>query len=154
MEYTCQNPMRFPAAYAVVAEEEMVYVEGGAFTFNVGKYQVTVNIDQQQVLAFCTNVVVNYIRLLGQAAFTNAVNGLQAARADGLSTKGAVQYFWKNQGTFGRVATVVAGGFAGYYLYVQAVNIYYAAVSLYNDLKTAYEQSMTPQLIPTPAGAA
>lgn len=80
MEYTCQNPMRFPAAYAVVAEEEMVYIEGGAFTFNVGKYQVTVNIDQQQVLAFCTNIVVNYIRLLGQAAFTNAVNGLQAAR--------------------------------------------------------------------------
>ena len=73
MEYTCQNPMRFPAAYAVVAEEEMVYIEGGAFTFNVGKYQVTVNIDQQQVLTFCTNVVVNYIRLLGQAAFTNAV---------------------------------------------------------------------------------
>ena len=82
MEYTCQNPMRFPAAYAVVAEEEMVYIEGGAFTFNVGKYQVTVNIDQQQVLAFCTNIVVNYIRLLGQAAFTNAVNGLQAARPE------------------------------------------------------------------------
>lgn len=146
MELTCQYPIQFPAAYAVLDEEEMVYIEGGAYSFNVGDYMVTVPFSPEQVATFCTNVVVNYIRLLGQAAFSRTVNGLAAAHADGLSIKGAVQYFWKNQGTFGRVSTFVFAGFAGYYLYVYALNLYAAASSIYNDLKNAYDQTMNPQL--------
>ena len=146
MELTCQYPIQFPAAYAVLDEEEMVYIEGGAYSFNVGDYMVTVPFSPEQVATFCTNIVVNYIRLLGQAAFSRTVNGLSAARADGLSTVGAIQYYWKNQGTFGRVSTFVFAGLAGYYLYVQAVNIYNAAASLYNDLKNSYDQSSSSQL--------
>lgn len=146
MELTCQYPIQFPAAYAVLDEEEMVYIEGGAYSFNVGDYMVTVPFSPEQVATFCTNVVVNYIRLLGQAAFSRTVNGLAAAHADGLSIKGAVQYFWKNQGTFGRVSTFVFAGFAGYYLYVYALNLYATASSIYNDLKNAYDQTMNPQL--------
>lgn len=146
MELTCQYPIQFPAAYAVLDEEEMVYIEGGAYSFNVGDYMVTVPFSPEQVATFCTNIVVNYIRLLGQAAFSRTVNGLAAAHADGLSIKGAVQYFWKNQGTFGRVSTFVFAGFAGYYLYVYALNLYATASSIYNDLKNAYDQTMNPQL--------
>lgn len=145
MELTCQYSMQLPASYAVLSEEEMVYIEGGAFSFNVGDYTVKVNIDQQQVATFCTNVVVNFIRLLGQAAFTRTVNGLQAAKADGLSYSGAIQYYWKNQNTLGRAATFVAAGFAGYYLYVYAMNILSALVSLGNDLQGAWNNAMTPQ---------
>lgn len=146
MELTCQYPIQFPAAYAVLDEEEMVYIEGGAYSFNVGDYMVTVPFSPEQVATFCTNIVVNYIRLLGQAAFSRTVNGLAAAHADGLSIKGAVQYFWKNQGTFGRISTFVFAGFAGYYLYVYALNLYATASSIYNDLKNAYDQTMNPQL--------
>lgn len=154
MESIYQHPMRYPAFYAVVAEDEMVYIEGGSYTFSVGNYQVTLNIDPDAIATFCTNVVVNYIRLLGQTAFTNAVNGLAAARDDGLSTSAAIQYFWKNQGTTGRVATFVFGAFAGYYLYVQAVNLYYVAVSIFNDLKNAYDQTMNPPMTMVTAGVA
>ena len=146
MELTCQYPIQFPAAYAVLAEEEMVYIEGGSYSFNVGDYMVTVPFSPEQVATFCTNVVVNYVRLLGQTAVKKTINVLAAACADGLSTKGAIQYFWKNQGTFGRVSTFVFAGFAGYYLYVYALNLYAAASSLYNDLKNSYNQAMNPQL--------
>ena len=146
--------MRYPAAYAVVAEEEMVYIEGGSYSFTLGDYQVTLDIDVDAIATFCTNAVVNYIRLLGQTALTNALTGIQAARDDGLSTIGAVQYFWKNQNTLGRAATVVFGAFAGYYVYVQAVNLYYAAVSIFNDLKNAYDQTMNPQTTMVTVGGA
>lgn len=147
MEQTCLYSIQFPASCAVLAEEEMVYIEGGSYSFNVGDYMVTVPVSPDQILAFCTTAAVNYVRLLGETAFKNALNGIQAAYRDGLSPVAAVQYFWKNQGTFGRVATFVFAGFAGYYLYVQAVNLYNTASSIYNDLKNLYQQTMDPQLV-------
>ncbi len=147
MDHTCQNSMQFPAAYAVIVEEEMIYIEGGSYTFVVGDYQITSPISPDQVATFCTNAVINYIRLLGQTAFSNTVNGLQAAKADGIKPSAAIRYFWNNQGTLGRAATFVFAGFAGYYLYVQAVNLYYMFSSIYNDLKNAYEQSMNPSTV-------
>lgn len=145
MEQTHQYPIQFPAGYAVLAEEEMVYIEGGSYSFNVGDYTITTPFSLEDLQTFCTNAAINYVRLLGQTAFRNALNGIQNAYRDGLGLTGAIQYFWKNQGTVGRVATVVFAGFAGYYVYVQAVNLYNYAVSVINELKNIYQQNIDPQ---------
>ena len=42
MDHTSQSAMLMPASYAVLSEEEMTYLDGGAdYNFNVGKYTVT-----------------------------------------------------------------------------------------------------------------
>ena len=148
MEQTHQYPIQFPAACAVLAEEEMIYIEGGSYSFNVGNYQVIVNIDPDDVMQFMTNLVVNTIRLFGEAAFSSALNGLQNGKNDGLTIIGTIKHFWNSQNSFGKVSTFVMGGFAGYYLYCQATQLFATGSSLYEDLVTAYEQTMSPQLTP------
>ena len=55
MEYTSQSVLHFPAAYAPISEDEMIYLDGGDA------------ISPQQ---FTFNLVTNLIRLMGQAAFS------------------------------------------------------------------------------------
>ena len=153
MEQTHQYPIQFPAACAVLAEEEMIYIEGGSYSFNVGDYMITSPVSPEDIGIFCTNIVVNYARLLGQTAFQRAVAGIESAYRDGLGPVAAVQYFWKNQGTPGHVATFVFAGFVGFYLYSYAVNLYNTASSLYSDLKNLYQQTMDPQLTFVPSAA-
>ena len=57
MEYTSQSALHFPAAYAPISEDEMIYLDGGDA------------ISPQQ---FTFNLVTNLIRLMGQAAFSGA----------------------------------------------------------------------------------
>ena len=52
MEYTSSTSLHFPAAYAPISEDEMIYIEGGADV-----------ISPQQ---FTYNLVTNLIRLLGR----------------------------------------------------------------------------------------
>ena len=98
MEYTSQSVLHFPAAYAPISEDEMIYLDGGDA------------ISPQQ---FTFNLVTNLIRLMGQAAFSGALNGLSNMRNDGLTTGGAIAHYWNRQNTVGKVATVVFTGFAG-----------------------------------------
>ena len=44
MEHTYQSPMMLPAAYAVLSEDEMIYIDGGEFSFAVGDHTVTVSL--------------------------------------------------------------------------------------------------------------
>ena len=98
MEYTSQSVLHFPAAYAPISEDEMIYLDGGDA------------ISPQQ---FTFNLVTNLIRLMGQAAFSGALNGLSNMRNDGLTTGGAIAHYWNRQNTMGKVATVVFTGCGG-----------------------------------------
>lgn len=121
MEFTSQNQLLFPAAYAPISEEEMIYIDGGDDT-----------ITPQQ---FTFNLVTNLIRLLGQAAFGNAVAGLINMHNDGLTVGGSIKHFWDRQTTVGKVGTVVFTGFAGYAVYIYCVSLVNNALAIYADVK-------------------
>lgn len=121
MEYTSQNQLLFPAAYALISEEEMIYIDGGDDTLT-----------PQQ---FTFNLVTNLIRLLGQAALGNAVAGLINMRNDGLTVGGSIKHFWNGQTTVGKVGTVVFTGFAGYAVYIYCVSLVNNALAIYADVK-------------------
>ena len=124
MEYTSSTSLHFPAAYAPISEDEMIYIEGGADV-----------ISPQQ---FTYNLVTNLIRLLGQAAFTGAVTGLINMRNDGLTVGGSIKHYWGRQGAIGKAATVLFTGFAGYAVYVYAIQLFNNALSIYTDVKDNY----------------
>ena len=124
MEYTSSTSLHFPAAYAPISEDEMIYIEGGADV-----------ISPQQ---FTYNLVTNLIRLMGQAAFTGAVTGLINMRNDGLTVGGSIKHYWGRQGTIGKAATVLFTGFAGYAVYVYAVQLVNTALGIYTDVKDNY----------------
>ncbi len=132
MEFTYQSPMQLPASYAVLSEDEMVYIAGGAFELNISA---------DDVATFTTNVVVNLIRLMGQAAITNTLAGIQNMRNDGLTTAGAIQHYWGGQTTVGKTMTFVVAGFAGVYLYYQAVSLVNTFLSIYTEVKDIYNGS-------------
>ena len=65
MEYTTSSGMiAMPAHYALVPQEEMVYLEGGALF----------NITQEQVIQFGINVLVNGLMFIGGTFFTAGVS--------------------------------------------------------------------------------
>ena len=64
MEYTtASGALAMPAHYALVPQEEMVYLDGGALF----------NITTEQVIQFGVNVVVNGLMFLGGAFFSAGV---------------------------------------------------------------------------------
>lgn len=142
MEYTSSTSLHFPAAYAPISEDEMIYIEGGADV-----------ISPQQ---FTYNLVTNLIRLMGQAAFSGAVTGLINMRNDGLTVGGSIKHYWGRQGTIGKAATVLFTGFAGYAVYVYAVQLFNNALSIYTDVKNNYynDGSSTTTTDPTAASTA
>ena len=125
MELNHANQLRMPASCAVLSENEMIYIEGGAFSLDIS---------QEDVMYFTANVFVNAIRLLGQGALAYAVNGLQ--------------------NSFGKTMTVVVAGFAGIYLYYQAVSLINTLLSVYDDFKSAYDETINQQQTAAPAAAA
>ena len=124
MEYTSSTSLHFPAAYAPISEDEMIYIEGGADV-----------ISPQQ---FTYNLVTNLIRLMGQAAFSGAITGLINMRNDGLTVGGSIKHYWNRQTTVGKAATVLFTGFAGYAVYVYAVQLINTALGIYTDVKDNY----------------
>lgn len=132
MEFTYSNPMQLPASYAVLSEDEMVYIGGGAFDLGIS---------QQDVLNFSVNVGINLMRMLGQAAISNTINGIIDMRNDGLTTWGAVEHYWGRQTPVGKTMTVVAAGFAGVYVYYWAVSAINSFLSIYTDLRNIYNES-------------
>ena len=115
MEYTSSTSLHFPAAYAPISEDEMIYIEGGADV-----------ISPQQ---FTYNLVTNLIRLMGQAAFSGAVAGLINMRNDGLTVGGSIKHYWGRQTPVGKAATVLFTGFAGYAVYIYAVQLINTALA-------------------------
>lgn len=124
MEYTSSTSLHFPAAYAPISEDEMIYIEGGADV-----------ISPQQ---FTYNLVTNLIRLMGQAAFSGAVAGLINMRNDGLTVGGSIKHYWSHRTPVGKAATVLFTGFAGYAAYIYAVQLVNNALNIYTDVKDNY----------------
>ena len=124
MEYTSSTSLHFPAAYAPISEDEMIYIEGGADVISAQQFKY--------------NLVANLIRLMGQAAFSGAVTGLINMRNDGLTVGGSIKHYWGRQGTIGKAATVLFTGFAGYAVYVYAVQLVNTALGIYTDVKDNY----------------
>ena len=73
MDHTYQSTMLMPASYAVLSEEEMTYLDGGAdYNFNVGKYTVTFH--PEVLVTYAMNVVVNGVYMLSQGSFQYFIN--------------------------------------------------------------------------------
>ena len=90
MEHTYQSPMMLPAAYAVLSEDEMIYIDGGEFSFAVGDHTVTVRPEvlAQQVAYYTTNIIINGMYLLGQGYVQQVTRTLITGLADGLTLGG------------------------------------------------------------------
>ena len=134
MELTYQSPM-MPAAYSVISAEEMTYIDGGAFTLPT----------LDDALVFGVSVTFNLVRMIGEIAFSNTIDGLKNMHNDGLSLTQSVKHYWNNQTNYGRVATVVVGTFAGYYVYTKAMQIFNTVKNMYTDFKNAYEVTKAQQ---------
>ena len=143
MELTYQNQILMPASYAVLSEEEMTYIEGGALTEL-----------QASALNFGINVVVNSVRMLGRGALNSAMSGLQEMHDDGMGLTTSVRYFWDGQNTRGKVSAVVMGSFASFYAYLWARQTINTIVSIYNEVKAAYQQVKADKAAQEAAAAA
>ena len=91
MDHTYQSTMLMPASYAVLSEEEMTYLDGGAdYNFNVGKYTVTFH--PEVLVTYAMNVVVNGVYMLSQGSFQYFINTFKEGLSDGLSLTGVVKH--------------------------------------------------------------
>lgn len=133
MELTYQQAIQLPEQCCLLTEDEMTYLVGGEYTFEVGKYTVTFN--PEALGAYALNFAYNFAYLVGAAAMSAAITGLVKGYKDGLSVSQTVEYYWGRQNTGGRIATVGVGVLAGYYAYVQAVQIYNLAVEIVDSVK-------------------
>lgn len=133
MDHTSQSAMLMPASYAVLSEEEMTYLDGGAdYSFNIGDYTVTLH---PEVLgAYAMNLVVNTFYMLGQGAFQYTVNTFKEGLMDGLTVGGVIKHNWNRMNNWSRAATVGMSVLGGYYVYVQAVGIYKSLKNLFGSM--------------------
>ena len=133
MDHTSQSAMLMPASYAVLSEEEMTYLDGGAdYSFNIGDYTVTFH---PEVLgAYAMNLVVNTFYMLGQGAFQYTVNTFKEGLMDGLTVGGVIKHNWNRMNTWSRVATVGMAGLAGYYAYAQVRSMYLSLKNLFGSV--------------------
>ena len=128
MESTRQNQLLLPAAYAPISEEEMIYIEGGD------------SISPQQ---FAYNFTANLSRLIGQYIFEEAWNGMFNMLRDGLTVGGAIKHYWNGRNKLGKFFTLVSAGFAGYAVYVNAMQAINTALGIYTEVKDSYLNSNT-----------
>lgn len=136
MEYNNQRMLQLPTVYAVLSEEEMTYIDGGAFSFNI---------TQEQVAVFTINLAVNTLNLLGQGAVEYFSTMLQNGFNDGLSLYGILDHQWGKMNTWSKVA---AGGLAvlgGYYVYVQVYSIVQSVKQLIGAFKETFAQIKADQ---------
>ena len=132
MEYTTSSgALAMPAHYALVPQEEMVYLDGGALF----------NITQEQVIQFGVNVLVNGLMFLGGAFFTAGV-GMVANKSGGKIMK---DFFSSLNGSQWVVLgiTGLLGGFYG----LSLASYYY--MQLVDPLIKAFQDAFA-----APAGAA
>ena len=136
MEHTYQDTMLMPAAYAVLSEEEMTYVDGGAFS---------IQITPEQAAAFAINLAVNVTLILGQGAFQYAVSGIRNGVADGLGIVGTLDHFWGKLSPWSKVATVGLGLAGGLYVYNQVVGIVNSIKNLIDAIQSPSQQAQPEQ---------
>lgn len=126
MDHTYQTTLLMPASYAVLSEEEMTYVEGGAFS---------TNIDMKTVMFYAANFAINSLYVLGRGAFQQTVTMFQNGFADGMSAIGIADHFWNSLNGWSKAATVGLGALGGYYVYTQVVSIVRSIKNLVEALR-------------------
>lgn len=135
MDHPYQTAMQLPAGYAVITEEEMTYLDGGAIV-PLGKafgYEWT--LDTDQLMTFCANVVVNASYLLLSSSYNYVSNIFSSGLSSGLSIAGCVWHAWsKLQTPWSKVAAVGMYAMAGTYAGIQAYSIYRTFKSLYDAI--------------------
>ena len=60
MDHPYQTTMQLPAAYAVITEEEMTYLEGGSEIVLGQAFGYQLTLDPQQLATFCASIAVNF----------------------------------------------------------------------------------------------
>ena len=87
MDHTYQSTMLMPASYAVLSEEEMTYLDGGAdYSFNVGDYTVTLH--PEVLVTYAMHVEVNGFYMLCQGSIQYNINTYKEVLSHGLSQTG------------------------------------------------------------------
>lgn len=125
MEHTYQSPMMLPAAYAVLSEDEMIYIEGGEFSFAVGDHTVTVRpeILAQQVAYYTTNIIINGMYLLGQGYVQQVTRTLITGLSDGLTLGGTIAHSWNKLNGWSKAGSIGLSALGGLYIYVQIATL-------------------------------
>lgn len=140
MEYQNQANLHLPCAYAVLSEEEMTYIEGGAFS---------INITQEQVATFAANLIFNTLYVLGRGTVDYVSTTIQNGRANGLSYVGIIDHQLNKMSPWSKVAATGLLCLGGYYVYTQVVGIVRNVAEIVKAIQNAYNQSQQPALEPS-----
>ena len=127
MDHPYQTTMQLPAAYAVITEEEMTYLEGGSEIVLGQAFGYQLTLDPQQLATFCASIAVNFGYYMLSTSY-NYITGLfQSGAKNGLSLLGTVYHTWgKLQTPWSKVA--------GTYAAMQAIAIYRNVKSLIDSI--------------------
>lgn len=135
MDHPYQTTMQLPAAYAVITEEEMTYLEGGSKIVLGNFLGSQWTLDTDQFMTFCSSIVVNFSYYLLSASFNYVTGIIESGLNSGLSLAGSILHQWsKLQTPWSRIGAIGITGMAGLYAGVQAVSIYRTFKSLYDSI--------------------
>lgn len=147
MEYiTSSGAIALPAHCALIPQEEMVYLEGGALF----------NITQEQIIQFGVNVVVNGLNILGGTFFSAGVSMLAYALIGTTPTSGRklLNDFFSSLNPSQWVAFGFATALGAAYGVGRAVYYYNTLIDpLVKAVQNAYEQTMASAAEPVTAAA-
>lgn len=130
MDITYNEPMRLPSSCLIIAEEEMVYLDGGGVVVTINTAEIA-----QYSQQFMLNLAVNGFTLAGSYIVSLVWNGLLEGKSDGLSIGQTVGHYWRGQTKLGRGLTVG----------LCAVGVAYIAYEAYTILNTLYADYLSFQ---------
>lgn len=133
MEATRSNLIAMPACYAVVTEEEMVYLDGGAFS-----------ITKEDVINFGINFVNNLALVVGGISFSMGME-YATSKIKLLGFSGAMSNIFSTIRGFNgwQIAALVGcTACAAYYVTYQVMQIVSLVQALGDAFKQAYDQTV------------
>ena len=139
MDHPYQSTMQFPAAYAVLTQEEMTYLDGGRVIQlgTVFGYDISFNTDQ--FVIFCKSAAINAFLLATSYSFSYIKNTALSGFNNGLSASGTFYHTWDKMNGWSRIALFGVATLAGYYAYGQIS-------SFISTAKDFYQQVIKPVL--------
>ncbi len=145
MDHPYQSAMQFPAAYAVITDEEMTYLDGGADITLFRGFGREITLNTQQFAVFCTAVAINGFYMLSSTSFKYLANVVSSGYNNGLSPAGIFFHTWDKMDGWSRAASVGVVGLAGFYAYTQVKSIISAAKNIYDSIKNPMPTFNTAQ---------
>ena len=134
MDHPYQTTMQLPAAYAVISEEEMTYLDGGQSIYLGSAFNHDIYFNTDQFATFCQNAAINLFVLMTNYSFRYIAGRVQSGLSNGLSLSGTFYHTWDKMNGWSKLALFGMGTLAGYYAYGQVVSIIRTVKNLYNDL--------------------